>query len=156
MKMFRRSILGVVVAEFVMQSFFLILSLCLGNVVYSTYDSGKGLLYDFATNYAFFAVIGYVFGSISHVYIEKKERGLSGKKEFSFILWLFMLVLLTVALVFAIKACMLGTTTVSSIIIKGVAVAISLGSLFAIAYFLVAPVLDDLEKQSATPSKGKK
>ncbi|MBR6033448.1 MAG: hypothetical protein IKP28_01700 [Clostridia bacterium] len=147
MKLFERALLGLVIAEFVMVLFFLVVSICVGELVFSTFVSGRGLLYDLTTNFAFFAVIGYVFGIAAHVYIEKKENGMSGKKELGFVMWMFLVMFFTVLLVFTVKGISIGITDFAHVIVSGTAIFILLSLLFAAAYFLVSPVLDKLDKK---------
>ena len=145
--LFKRIIYGVVIAEFIMQTFFLILSINLGELVYAVYPSGKGVLHDFITQFITFTVLGLVFGIIRHIYVEKMEKISSGKAQLRFIICIFLSVLLAIMIIYGVRAVIEGIASIGSIIIKDGIVLVILGGLFCIAYLIASPILDKIDKE---------
>ena len=144
----RRALEGMLITEFVMQAFFMVLSINLGKLMFTViFENGKGQLYYFVAQFITYGILGLAFGVISYFYKEKIEKATSGKTQFKFILYTFMLVMVVSTVVIIGRAYIEGMRSIESLIFSGATVLIIVCGLFGLAYLITAPILDKIDKE---------
>ena len=144
----KRAIYGLIISEFIMQAFFLTLSICLGEVIFSSaHPFEKGLLHDFIMQFTTFAVLGLVMGVIYHFYSEKIKDVSSGKKQLKIIISAVYIVAIAIIVIFGARGIIEGTSSFISILFKGGTVLLVLGVLFVLAYLVASPILNRIDKE---------